>query len=143
MTLTPDTVRELWSRTYNTSGKPDWSHIFPYYRDDIVFQDAIQRVEGREAFEALCNRLARRCKELRMDILDVSQSGDVIFLEWEMTLMFERYPNSTLHGCTKLTLDDDGLIARQRDYYDLWGDIFDNVPRFAGVYRRFMRRRFG
>jgi limonene-1,2-epoxide hydrolase len=143
MTLTTDTVRELWSRTYNTSGKPDWSHIFPYYRDDIVFQDAIQRVEGREAFEALCDRLAKRCKELRMDILEVSQSGSVIFLEWEMTLMFERWPSSTLYGCTRLTLDDDGLISHQRDYYDLWGDIFDNIPRFAPLYRRFMRRRFG
>jgi len=141
--LNPDTVRDVWSRTYNTHGKPDWSHIFPYYRDDIVFQDAIQRVEGREAFEALCNRLAKRCRELRMDILDVSQTGRVIFLEWEMTLMFERYPSSILYGCTKLTLGDDGLIARQRDYYDLWGDIFDNIPRFAKIYRRFMRRRFG
>jgi ketosteroid isomerase-like protein len=131
MRLSPDTVRELWSRTYNTSGKPDWSHIFPYYRDDVVFQDAIQRVEGRADFEALCNRLAKRCRELRMHIVDVSQTGDVIFLEWEMTLMFERYPSSTLYGCTKLTLDDDGLIVRQRDYYDLWGDIFDNIPRFA------------
>ncbi len=143
MKLTPDTVRELWSRTYNTRGKPDWSHIFPYYRDDIVFQDAIQRVEGRAAFEALCNRLAKRCRELRMDIVEVSQTGRVIFLEWEMTLMFKRYPSSTLYGCTKLTLDDDGLIARQRDYYDLWGDIFDNVPRFGPLYRRFMRRKFG
>jgi len=143
MKLTPDTVRELWSRTYNTRGKPDWSHIFPYYRDDVVFQDAIQRVEGRAAFEALCNRLAKRCRELRMDIVEVSQTGRVIFLEWEMTLMFKRYPSSTLYGCTKLTLDDDGLIARQRDYYDLWGDIFDNVPRFGPLYRRFMRRKFG
>jgi len=143
MRLTPDTVREVWSKTYNTSGKPDWSHIFPYYHDDIVFQDAIQRVEGREAFEALCNRLAGRCRELRMDILDVSQSGEVIFLEWEMTLMFQRWPSSTLRGCTKLTLDDDGLIVRQRDYYDLWGDIFDNIPRFVRLYRAFMRRIFG
>jgi limonene-1,2-epoxide hydrolase len=143
MRLSPVSVRELWSRTYGTHGKPDWSHIFPYYHDDVVFQDAIQRVEGRAAFEALCNRLADRCRELRMDILEVSQSGDVIFLEWEMTLAFRRFPSSTIHGCTRLSLDDDGLIVSQRDYYDLWGDIFDNIPRFAAVYRRFMRRRFG
>lgn len=143
MRLDPDTVRALWSRTYNTHGKPDWSHLFPHYHDAIVFQDSIQRVEGREAFEALCTRLAKRCKELRMHIVDVSQTDDVLFLEWEMTLMFERYPSSTLYGCTKLTQDEEGLIVRQRDYYDLWGDIFDNIPRFATIYRRFMRRRFG
>ena len=141
--LTPDVVRDLWSKTYNTSGRPDWSHLFPYYHDDIVFQDSIQKVEGREAFEALCNRLADRCRELRMEIIDVARSGDVIFLQWEMTMMFKRFPSSTLYGCTKLTLDHAGLVVRQRDYYDLWGDIFDNIPRFGRAYRRFMHRKFG
>lgn len=141
--LDPTTVRELWSKTYNTDGKPDWSHLFPYYHDDIVFQDSIQRVEGREAFEGVCNRLADRCKELRMAILDVSRTGNVVFLQWEMTMMFKQFPSSVLHGCTKLTIDGDELIVHQRDYYDLWGDIFDNIPRFGKAYRRFMHRKFG
>jgi limonene-1,2-epoxide hydrolase len=141
--LTEETVRTLWSRTYNTHGKPDWSHLFPYYDEDIVFQDSIQRVEGKRAFMAVCNRLASRCKELTMDILDVAQHGSVIFLQWEMTMMFEKWPSSTLYGCTKLTLNDASLIVEQRDYYDLWGDIFDNIPRFGRMYRRFMHRKFG
>ena len=45
-TLDINTVRELWSKTYNANGKPDWSHIYPYYHPDIVFQDSIQRIEG-------------------------------------------------------------------------------------------------
>ena len=48
--LTIENVLELWSRTYNTSGKPDWSHIFPYYHEDIVFQDSIQKVDGENGF---------------------------------------------------------------------------------------------
>jgi hypothetical protein len=24
-------LRELWTEIYNTEGKPDWSHIIPYY----------------------------------------------------------------------------------------------------------------
>lgn len=44
--LNAERVRELWSRTYNREGKPDWSHILPYYHEDIVFQDSIQRLEG-------------------------------------------------------------------------------------------------
>ena len=141
--LSEQTVRTQWSKTYNTDGKPDWSHLFPYYDEHIVFQDSIQRVEGKEAFMAVCNRLADRCKELHMDILDVSQNGNVIFLQWEMTMMFKKFPSSTLYGCSKLTLNDQSLIVEQRDYYDLWGDIFDNIPRFGRMYRRFMHRKFG
>ena len=48
--LTAEQIRALWSKTYNTEGKPDWSHLFPYYHDEIVFQDSIQRIEGIKAF---------------------------------------------------------------------------------------------
>jgi len=141
--LSADEVRALWSQTYNQLGKPDWSHIFPYYRDDVVFRDAIQEIRGIEAFKAMCERLTRRCRQLKMHLPTVVKEDRWVFIEWEMTMMFKRFPSSTLYGTTKLELDEDGRIRSQRDYYDLWGDIFDNIPWFAGPYRRFMRRRFG
>ncbi len=74
--LTEDRVRELWSRTYHRDGKPDGSHILPYYHENIVFQDSIQRLEGIEALTALCRRLTRRCKQLRMALSTVcNRSG--------------------------------------------------------------------
>jgi len=141
--LTEEEIGELWSRTYNREGKPDWSHIFPYYAEDIVFKDSIQEIRGLDEFKAMCARLTDRCKQLRMHLPTLAKTGDCIFIEWEMTMMFKRYPSSTLYGTTKLELDEAGKICHQRDYYDLWGDIFDNIPWFAGPYRRFMHRKFG
>jgi hypothetical protein len=43
-----------------------------------------------------------------------------------MTLSFKKYPSSILYGSSRLTLNKEGKISEQRDYYDLWGDIFDN-----------------
>ena len=143
LTLDIDTVAALWSKTYNTEGKPDWSHIYPYYHPDVVFHDAIQRIEGKEEFIALCQRLTERCKQLRMDIHSLARNGNVIFLQWTMTMMFNKFPSTPVYGCTKLTLHEDGRIIEQRDYYDLWGDIFNGIPFFKGPYRRFMRRKFG
>ena len=37
-------------------------------------------------------------------------------------------------------LHEDGRIIEQRDYYDLWGDIFNGIPYFKRPYRRFMRK---
>jgi limonene-1,2-epoxide hydrolase len=141
--LNLDTIRELWSRTYNTQGKPDWSHIYPYYHPDIVFQDSIQRIEGIEGFIALCERLTKRCKELRMEIHAAAQDGRVIFMQWTMTMMFDKFPSTPVCGSTVLTLGEDGRIVNQRDYYDLWGDIFNGIPWFRAPYRKFMRKRFG
>lgn len=143
ISLTVDTVRELWSQTYNTSGKPDWSHILPYYHPEIVFQDSIQRLEGMEEFKAMCERLTNRCKSLRMDLYHVVQDSNIIIMEWKMTMSFRRSPDTPIFGCTRLTLHNDGRIIEQRDYYDLWGDIFNGIPGFRKLYRRFMHRFFG
>jgi limonene-1,2-epoxide hydrolase len=141
--LTIDTVAALWSKSYNTEGKPDWSHIFPYYHPDIVFQDSIQRVEGKVEFIAMCQRLTKRCEQLHMDIHSVAQEGRDIFLQWTMTMIFKKLPSTPMYGCTKLTLHDDGRIIAQRDYFDMWGDIFNKIPWFHQPYRRFMRKKFG
>ncbi len=141
--LDAESVKELWSKTYNTEGKPDWSHILPYYDEHIYFKDSIQEIRGIDEFRAMTKRLTDRSKELSMEIIRTAQQGRDIFIEWEMTLTFKKNPNSTLYGASRVTLSDDGKIIEQRDYYDLWGDIFDNIPRFGKAYRKFMKRKFG
>jgi hypothetical protein len=141
--LNIETIKELWIQTYNTSGKPDWSHIFPYYHKDIVFMDSIQRIEGIEEFTLMCNRLTKRTKELKMEIISIAQNENIIIFDWVMTMMFKKYPSTPLYGSTKLKISEDGYIIEQRDYYDLWGDIFNNIPRFGKMYRRFLIKKFG
>ena len=141
--LTKELVLDLWTKTYNTEGKPDWSHILPYYDDNIYFRDSIQEIRGIEKFTAMTERLTRRSKDLKMNIVKAVMEANIIFIEWEMTLSFKKYPSSLLYGSSRLTLNGEGKIIEQRDYYDLWGDIFDNIPRFGKAYRRFMKRKFG
>ncbi|MFC2081111.1 nuclear transport factor 2 family protein [Bacteroidota bacterium] len=143
MPLDAESIKELWSKTYNTEGKPDWSHILPYYDDDIYFRDSIQEIRGFEEFRAMTERLTERSKDLSMNIVGTAQQNENIFIEWEMTITFKKNPNSVLYGSSRVTINEEGKIIAQRDYYDLWGDIFDNIPRFGKAYRRFMRRKFG
>ncbi len=140
--LSKENILKLWSKTYNKEGKPDWAHIFPYYHDDIVFQDSIQKVEGKKAFVAMCNRLTKRCKQLQMDIYSIAESDGFIIMDWKMTMIFRRSPSTPIYGATKLTIKDN-MIINQRDYYDLWGDIYNGIPGFRRLYRWFMRKVFG
>jgi len=141
--LTKELVLELWSKTYNTEGKPDWSHILPFYDNDIYFRDTIQEIRGIEDFTAMTERLTNRSKDLKMKIVRTVMEENVIFLEWEMTIKFKKNPSSVMYGTSRLTLNTEGKIIEQRDYYDLWGDIFDNIPRFGKAYRKFMKKKFG
>jgi limonene-1,2-epoxide hydrolase len=141
--LTKELFLELWSKTYNTQGNPDWSHILPYYDNNIYFRDSIQEIRGIVEFTAMTERLAKRSKDLKMRIVNAVMEGNIILMEWEMTLSYKKYPSSILYGSSRLTLNEEGKITEQRDYYDLWGDIFDNIPRFGKAYRRFMKKKFG
>lgn len=141
--LDVDAITELWSKTYNTDGKPDWSHILPYYDENIIFRDSVQEIRGMADFRAMTERLTARSKDLSMRVVRGVMRDNVIFIEWEMTISYKKYPSSVLYGCSRLTLNERGKIAEQRDYYDLWGDIFDNIPRFGPAYRKFMHRKFG
>ena len=110
-------ITELWTKTYNTKGKLDWSHILPYYADDICFKESIQEIEGIDEFREMTERLAKRSQELYRNVVRATMQGNIIFIN--------------------------GRIGEQRDYYDLWGDILDNIPVLAKSYGRFMKKKFG
>jgi limonene-1,2-epoxide hydrolase len=141
--LTTERICELWSQTYNTQGKPDWSHLFPYYHDEIIFEDSVQRIVGKTEFMAMCNRLSQRCEKLNMNILSIGKDGNQIFFQWKMVMSFKRWPSTALYGCTYLTLAEDNRISTQRDYFDLWGTILNGIPLLRKSYWNFMRRYFG
>ena len=83
---------------------------FSVLHEDIVFQDSIQRIEGKDNFIALCDRLTQRCEQLHMDISSIAQHENEIFLEWKMTMMFKKFPSTPMFGCTKLTFGEDNRI---------------------------------
>ena len=141
--LTTDIIKELWPKTYNTDGKPDWTHILPYYDDNIYFRDSIQQIRGKEEFTQMTNRLTTRSKNLDMKLTRTLQEGNDIIIEWEMTIGYKKYPSSILYGLSRLTINQEGKIIEQRDYFDLWGDIMDNIPFLTKKYRKFMKKKFG
>ena len=105
--LTAEQIRELWSKTYNKEGKPDWSHIFPYYHDDIVFEDSIQRIEGITDFKAMCARLTKRCEQLNMDIQSITRNAETVFIQWKMTMIFNKFQSGLVYADEAVDITDD------------------------------------
>lgn len=132
----------LWQNIYTESGKPCWDHMLPFYDKDIFFKDSVQEIRGIEAFTAMTRRLAKRSKNLEFLIHNSVMESPLIFVEWEMIISYKKYPKSSVYGCSRILLKD-GKVKEQRDYYDLWGDIFDNIGFLARGYRKFMKKRFG
>lgn len=132
----------LWKDIHSSSNGPCWDHILPYYDENIFFKDTVQEIRGITAFTEMTERLSKRSKNLEMVIHNSSMQGNLIFVEWEMIISYKKFPKSSIFGVSRTTIKG-GKIIDQRDYYDLWGDIFKNIKFLSGGYRRFMRKRFG
>jgi limonene-1,2-epoxide hydrolase len=137
--FTADVARQMFSlRAKSPAGEGvDVSLVRRYYHPDVHFRDAIQDVEGRDAVIEMLLRFAQRCQELRVMVHNVVQDGDVIFVEWRMEIVINRrLPMLWNDGCTRLRVDEQGLVVDHRDYFDLWGDMIDAYPRASKIYRR-------
>lgn len=132
----------LLKKVNSSPSRPSWEYIIPYYDENIFFKDSVQEIRGIVAFSEMTRRLAKRSRNLEMLIHSGCQEDNLMFIEWEMVISYKRYPKTSIFGVSSITLKE-GKIIIQRDYYDLWGDIFNNMKFLARGYRRFMRKRFG
>jgi len=141
--LSLDNLVEVMERTEGADGKVSYDHLYKYYAPNMRFQDSIQTIHGREPFIDMCKRLAKRSNSLKMKVTGAAQNGNYIFFQWTMTINFANTKTTPMYGCSKLTLNADGQILEQRDYYDLWGDTFDVIPGVGKLYRMAMQKLFG
>jgi len=132
-----ETARRLFADA-DPGAAADFSLIETYYHPQVRFRDPIQALEGRQAFIEMSQRLVSRCSELRARVNDAAQTGRVIFLQWTMEMKLGPTPLTSIEGCTKLTLDEQGLVVEHRDYFDLWGDSLGSTPGIGKLYRWFV-----
>ena len=131
------TARQLF-QDMDPDAEADFSLIETYYHPQVRFRDPIQALEGRDAFIEMSKRLVTRCRELRAHVNDAAQTGNIIMLQWTMEMKLGPTPLTRIEGCTKLTLDERGLVTEHRDYFDLWGDSLRSTPGIGAMYRWFV-----
>ena len=86
----------------------------------------------------------KRCRKgYEMRVHNAAQNGNVIFLHWTMIMRFQGTTEAAIDGTTILTLDEQGLVAEQRDHYDLWGDTFAVIPGVKQAYGLLLKKVMG
>jgi SnoaL-like protein len=111
----------------------------PLYRDDVAFQDPLQKLQGWDAFAEMNRRLFRRMRRLRFRVADLAGDDDQGFLIWSLEVDPRGFPGSyRFDGTTHLRLKEQ-KVAYQRDYWDLLGGVMGSLP-VAPVYRRLVAR---
>jgi hypothetical protein len=99
------------------------------YHPDVKFRDAIQSLEGRDAFIDMNLRMIEKM-EISFELLNIAESPNCIFQSWNMGMRPRRRSSGTLslNGVTELVLDENGMVTSHTDHWDLWGPVWDATP---------------
>jgi hypothetical protein len=105
------------------------------YHPDVKFRDAIQSLEGRDAFIEMNLRMIEKM-DVSFELLHIAECPGCIFQSWNMDLRTKGMFKGTmsLNGATELVLDEDGMVISHTDHWDLWGQVWDGTP-LRGAYR--------
>ncbi|MCA9664503.1 MAG: nuclear transport factor 2 family protein [Myxococcales bacterium] len=109
------------------------------YHPDVVFQDPMQRIVGREAFLEMNRRALHAASEYRIDFDDVLESPTLLFASWRMVYKPKRGPRLTIVGASRLVLRD-GLVCDHRDYWDLLSSFASSTPVLARAHGWLMKK---
>lgn len=131
--VTPERLSEVLER-FGDDVEAANRAMVEMYAPEVVFQDPIQKLYGREAFLQMNVRLARRARHLKFKVTSAAQSGSDIFLVWNFEYALRFGPTLKVDGCSHLRLEN-GLVVLHRDYWDLLGAAMDAIPGVSFAYR--------
>lgn len=118
----------------------DFSAIDTLYHRDIVFKDAVQKVEGCDALKAYFTHGLGKAEQCLFNFEQVSQTGNNAFLVWEMRLKHPSIGGGKeiiVPGATWVQFDDDtGLINLHRDFCDLGAMVYEHLPVIGFLVRK-------
>ena len=105
--------------------KDDYSHFpadqtYDIYVDNVYFKDPLSQFRGRWLFRSMLKFMQVFFLNCRMDLHTIRQDGDTIRTEWTLSwnTPLPWQPRIAIPGWSELTLNADGLIASQIDYWN-------------------------
>jgi steroid Delta-isomerase len=127
-----DRIREILL-AFERSREEAVDRLTEVYDRDVVFQDPLQTLHGRDAFLAMNRRIVLRSRRLAFDVKEAVGSGSSVFMAWVMDYQPRIGPTIVFEGVTHLRVKGD-LVVFHRDYWDLLSSVAESVPLVRRVY---------
>ena len=111
------------------------------YVSEVSFKDPIHELHNIEELKKYFLKLYLNLRYPRFVFNDRFVKDHKVVLFWDFD--FDFFGKSMkIKGCSKLEIDDRGLIKIHRDYWDLAEDVYEKIPGL-GLPFRFFKSLFG
>lgn len=115
-----------------------------FYDPDVVFQDPIVELTGRDALKAYYADMYKNVTSIRFDFSDGIEKDEEVVVFWTMELRAKG-----LKGGEPVLLDgnshikfggESGKAIYHRDYFDMGAFVYENVPVLGSLVRYTKKR---
>lgn len=121
-----------WYRQLSPDTLPEIRH---YYREDARFRDPFNRLDRRDAVEALFARMFRTLDNPVFRFTGAVEQGQQAFLLWTFEFRL-RGRNWCIEGSTHLEFDAHGQVILHRDYWDAAEELYEKLPVIGFLLRQ-------
>ncbi len=109
------------------------------YAEHAHFKDPFNDLHGIDSIVSVYQHMFDGLDDARFEIEHVQGSGNHAFLVWRFRAHW-RGRGILVNGSSHLRLDEAGLIADHRDYWDTGEELYEKIPVLAGVLRLIRKR---
>lgn len=137
---TPPVVA-LFKQVFARLGPDSVMPLDRLYAPDVVFEDPLHRLVGRDAVAAYFARLNARVESAEFAFTGEVLGTGTAAMTWTMTVRTRR-PRKVIvvPGVSVLVFDD--LVTAQRDYFDVGAMLYEQLPG-VGWLLRWVKRQVG
>ena len=121
----------------------DIAAIGQLYAPDARFKDPFNEVQGVPAIRAIFAHMFEALEQPRFVVTGRVVQGQQCFLTWDFLFAFKNFHRGvpqTVRGASHLVLNDQGLVALHRDYWDAAEELYAKLPVVGGLMRWLQRR---
>ena len=125
--LTPDSVADI--------GK--------FYTEDIYFRDPFNEVRGIAPVLHIFSDMFVRLHDPRFTVVETILDDRGAVLIWDFNFRIKTLnPNlpRRIHGLSHLRFASDGRVSYHRDYWDVAGELYQQLPLIGSLMRWLKRR---
>lgn len=128
---------------YNAANKNNMRELVSqFYDENVVFQDPVGTIHGREHLTGYYLHLYKNIKSIRFEIKKEIQQGNNLLAFWKMFMRFPglNYGNEvTVEGVSEFKFKD-GKAVYHRDYFDLGEMVYEQIPVFGKIIKAMKSR---
>lgn len=134
---------ELIRKVFNQLNIDNMNILDIFYDPEIVFEDPLGKIEGREGMHAYYGNMYQNVRSIRFEFSQEVVQGHVHVMFWTMYLEapgLNKGREIVVDGNSVIQFGESGKVTYHRDYFDMGAFVYEHVPVLRWLVKKVKNR---